>query len=142
MPESFLDGVPFTITNTGSNPVDTLEIHKTADSVHLIIAADSAYIIIGTEEHRLTDMNVFPNPFDRQVMITLQTNDPGPVRAEIYDFHGRKIRTLKDHFIYIEHIVLVWDGKTQTGNDANKGIYFVKTTFGSGTLLVNKVLKL
>ncbi|MCC7141532.1 MAG: hypothetical protein IT349_05455 [Candidatus Eisenbacteria bacterium] len=51
----------------------------------------------------------------------------GPVRLDLFDVSGRRVRTLHDGILPAGDQVLSWDGILQSGDAAPAGIYFPRT---------------
>ncbi len=52
--------------------------------------------------------------------------EPGPVRIEIFDVGGRRIRSLADRGLPAGATVILWDGREQGGAPARPGVYFAR----------------
>lgn len=179
-PESFIDGIPFMITNTGSNPVDilymqpdgapvgnfvnwyivppipsypitlepgenltetvfwvvtdgypgatvfdTLEIYSTADSVHLIIAADSTYIWMGGKLPEPLNLEIFPNPFTAATSLSFTLTCQASINAAIYNAQMTPTRSLLNKMMPPGRVQLIWDGTNDSGIRQPSGIYYV-----------------
>jgi hypothetical protein len=66
---------------------------------------------------------------------------PGPVRLDVYDVAGRRLRELWHGRREPGEYVLVWDGSDNSGRRAARGTYFVSLEAG-GTRLARRVLLL
>jgi len=71
-----------------------------------------------------------PNPFNPRTTIRFSLDRESRVRLGVYDLHGRLVRTLADG-VYAggEHSV-VWDGRSDRGDEMPSGLYFVKVEDG------------
>jgi hypothetical protein len=70
---------------------------------------------------------VAPNPFGRTTSITIALAGLGPVRVDIFDLNGRKVRTLAEWSgADAGTRTLVWDGRRDDGREAGAGIYWVR----------------
>ena len=65
----------------------------------------------------------YPNPFNAETVIRFELADAGPVRLDIFDITGRRIRTLVDQFYSAGSIELVWDSRDNAGNEVASGVY-------------------
>lgn len=70
---------------------------------------------------------VAPNPFGRMTSIAIALVGLGPVRVDIFDLNGRKVRTLAEWSgADAGTRTLVWDGRRDDGSEAGAGIYWVR----------------
>lgn len=74
-----------------------------------------------------------PNPMVRLTEISYRTEESGPVRVEIFDTSGRKVRSLWDGHQTAGGHILSWDGRDQAGAEVPEGMYFVRVQAGSST---------
>jgi hypothetical protein len=51
---------------------------------------------------------------------------PTPVRVELFDLSGRRVRTLADHALPAGATVLTWDGREAGGAAVRPGVYFAR----------------
>ena len=65
----------------------------------------------------------YPNPFNAEVTIRYLVRQEGPVRVEIYDAQGRRIRVLVDQLQQEGPWTAVWRGKDEAGKVVASGIY-------------------
>jgi len=82
----------------------------------------------------------FPNPFNPETWIPYRLSQDSPVIIYIFDFQGRKIRTLKIGYKlagkYINRSsAAYWDGKNELGEPVPSGVYFysINTNYFSET---------
>jgi hypothetical protein len=68
----------------------------------------------------------YPNPFNPSTALKLALADDGDVSLTIYDVGGRKIRRLVSGDLQAGYHEVVWDGRTDSGDDAATGIYFAR----------------
>lgn len=80
-------------------------------------------------------IKVQPNPFSGACRLLFQQVIELPVEVNIYSVSGILIRKL-----YFTDTNLTWDGKTETGADAGKGIFFAKC-FSNGTVYQTKLIR-
>lgn len=66
-----------------------------------------------------------PNPFNAFTSIRFELSEDSRVRIQIYDLLGRNIRNLKDAQYQAGVHQVVWDSKTNQGEQAPTGIYFI-----------------
>jgi len=81
----------------------------------------------------------YPNPFspltrgsfdNPQTQIEYSLAERGEVRLEIFDVHGRKIRTLIQANQPASQYAVIWDGKDEAGVMVPSGIYFYRLQAG------------
>lgn len=92
-------------------------------------------IVIGTAEEEIGENNLlwaeaFPNPFSRQLSITIGHQEgktlAGGLRIAIYDSMGRLVGRLEPDGIYQNgELVLRWDGTGLDGRELPPGVYFL-----------------
>lgn len=70
-------------------------------------------------------LDCFPNPFDREVTISIETYKQAIVKVEIIGLSGRQIKSLYTSRLKPENLNLYWDGKNEIGQLCQKGIYLV-----------------
>ena len=70
----------------------------------------------------------FPNPFNPRTEIRFDLAEKAPVRVEILDARGRRVRTLVDGVRPAGSHQVVWRGRTDDGRGVASGVYFVRLT--------------
>jgi parallel beta-helix repeat protein len=81
-----------------------------------------------------------PNPFNPTTNIEFDLPRSGPVRIEIFNILGQKIRTLVNEHMKAGHWLVDWDGKDDNGNDVSSGIYFYRLQAGEFTQTKKMIL--
>ncbi len=76
----------------------------------------------------------YPNPFNAETSIAFYLAAPGPVRLEIYNAVGQKVRTLVDETRLAGRHALVWDGRDAAGRSTSSGVYLYRLSAGRETL--------
>ena len=71
-----------------------------------------------------------PVPFRPGSPIQFGLRETGQVRMTIYDVLGRRIRTLVDGTVSAGDQEVLWDARTDEGDDAPSGIYYLEINFG------------
>jgi len=76
----------------------------------------------------LKDVNLrsYPNPFNLETMIEYSILKPGLTRVYIFNALGQRIRTLLEIEQQVGTHQVVWDGRNDSGDLVNSGIYFCK----------------
>lgn len=86
----------------------------------------------------------FPNPFENEVSIGYELNNPLKVSIEIYSVLGTNVRTLTNRFESVGLHEVIWDGKNNEGGSLAGGTYFYiikagdNQSYGKLTLLSEK----
>ncbi|OQX91532.1 MAG: hypothetical protein B6D58_07640 [candidate division Zixibacteria bacterium 4484_95] len=86
----------------------------------------------GTDENDLPipkSYNLYqnhPNPFNTNTLIRYDLPQDCFVRIEVYDILGQRVRTLVKDFQQAGAYNVVWDGKTESGDNVPSGIYFYR----------------
>lgn len=70
-----------------------------------------------------------PNPFTQSTTIQFETAQPGRIGVEIYDIVGRKVRDLSRDVSTAGIQGLVRDGRDESGDVENSGVYMVRVRF-------------
>ena len=76
---------------------------------------------------------VSPNPMRAHAVISFATSRPGPLRAEIFDASGRRVRRLAGEAEYPAgwHTLAV-DGRDDRGSALPAGMYFYRILSADG----------
>jgi hypothetical protein len=69
-----------------------------------------------------------PNPFNPQTTINFRLATESPVRLEIFDLTGRRVRTLVNEVRQAGEHSVVWDGRDDVGSQVASGSYFYRIT--------------
>ena len=93
---------------------------------------------------RIVDARPIPNSFKDSTTITFTLSRQSRVTVELYDMSSRLVRTLVRGTMYDvgDASKIVWDGKTDTGEDLARGVYFCRIVLDSELTPESKVLKL
>ena len=84
----------------------------------------------------------YPNPFNPVTTIAFSLPHVSPVRLEIYDVSGRKVRTLAaGHYSAGSH-TLQWDGTDDAGRPVPSGVYWCRLQAGKGFVQSRKMVLL
>jgi hypothetical protein len=67
-----------------------------------------------------------PNPFRRSTSVRYVVPDSAPVRVEVFDVRGRRVRTLVKRTVSAGEFRATWDGRNEQGLRASPGIYFLR----------------
>lgn len=100
--------------------------------------------ILGIEDQKVNDpthfVTVYPNPSKGEFNLELTSTRPSSVQFSVFDISGKLIRQFESSIPSPGTEVFNWDGKTSTGAEAGRGIYFlrVKTPGRSETVKIIK----
>jgi hypothetical protein len=72
----------------------------------------------------------YPNPFNPTTTIHYSLKTDSPVKIEIYNLLGQKVKTLVNGAKKSGNHSIVWNGKDDAGRNAGSGIYFYKMNTG------------
>ena len=73
-----------------------------------------------------------PNPFNPSTVISYRLDTDGPVRLEIYNLLGQRIRTLVDEVQAAGAYRVHWDARDAAGRHMSTGIYFTRLYYPGG----------
>ncbi|MBD3348403.1 MAG: T9SS type A sorting domain-containing protein [Candidatus Eisenbacteria bacterium] len=96
---------------------------------------------VGELPRDLALMQNVPNPFNPRTSIRYSLPSRSSVRLSVFDVGGRAVRTLVDRDMGPGHYESVWNGKTDSGEDAASGIYFYRLS-ADGKELARKLILL
>lgn len=84
----------------------------------------------------------FPNPFNPQTTIGYELPVAGPVRLEVFNAAGQRVRTLVDQVQAAGRYAVEWDGDDDGSRGLGAGVYFYRLEAGEGFGQVRKMLLL
>jgi hypothetical protein len=85
----------------------------------------------------------YPNPFAGATEFAYQVDgSDAPVDITVYDVAGRQVRKLVSGVQATGRHTARWDGKTDSGVKATRGVYFVRTVMAGAKANTNRVLYL
>lgn len=67
-----------------------------------------------------------PNPFNPRTVISFDLARSGPIRMDIYDLKGRRVRQLANRNYEAGRHEIVWDGRDSRGGETASGLYFFR----------------
>lgn len=80
-----------------------------------------------TEELEFTGIyQNYPNPFYQETTISYQLKENTPVKIEIFNVRGQRIKTLVSEKMQSGFHNVLWDGKDNHNNRISKGMYFYR----------------
>lgn len=83
----------------------------------------------------------YPNPFNASTTISYNLPRDSQVLITVYDLLGRKVATLIDSYQRAGHNSVVWDSKSDTGDNISSGVYFCRLS-ANGMASYKKMLLL
>jgi hypothetical protein len=86
-------------------------------------------------------VSVSPNPFNPETTVHFTLPRAMPVRAEIWDVRGARVRTLsRDQRFGPGAQRITWDGRNDDGSGVASGVYFIRLATPVGTKVARAVL--
>ncbi len=73
----------------------------------------------------------YPNPFNPVTTIPFRLHIPGQIVIDVFNVKGQKIRRLTEKQFTSGDYEITWDGRTDAGNPAGSGIYYVRMLNGA-----------
>ena len=91
---------------------------------------------------RLTPLQAGPLPFRGGNMQISFASDGGSLETEValFDLQGRKVRSLANGLYPVGIQTVSWDGRTDGGQLAASGAYFLRLSDGGRTVALNKII--
>ncbi len=74
----------------------------------------------------------YPNPFNAGTRLVYRLADAGPVRLEVYNVLGQRVRTLVEKFQNAGSYQVHWDARDQGGTAAAAGVYVTRLQYPGG----------
>jgi M6 family metalloprotease-like protein len=82
----------------------------------------------------ITGLSHYPNPFRSEASISFTLKQALPVKLDIYNLRGQKVRSLLDSGLAKGSHRAAWDGRDRDGKDLPSGIYLYRLQAGGKTL--------
>lgn len=82
----------------------------------------------------------YPNPFNPSTSIDISLAKQTDVNIKIYDISGAEIYTLANRTMNAGDHTITWNAVTNSGGNANSGIYFMKINIGGNTTTKKMIL--
>ncbi len=73
----------------------------------------------------------YPNPFNPVTHIRFALQQAGPVRLEVFNAAGQRVRTLVEGNLEVGTYEQIWDGRDAAGYNAASGVYFARLQVGT-----------
>lgn len=117
------------LTNNEYTFTSTMEKHK----IRIIVTAPVAWVAKEGGDQSDLPREFFlagptPNPFNSasRIEFGIPESEAGPVKIEIFDITGRKVRTLMDRDLDAGFYDVTWRGVDNSGSEVASGTYFVR----------------
>jgi PKD repeat protein len=94
-------------------------------------SADLA-VHVGSSEQAAGPLRISPNPFNPQAVVTFSTSKAGAVRANLFNVHGRLVRTIRYGVMEAGNHVVSLDARNDDGAVLASGIYFYRLSGPDG----------
>ena len=91
-------------------------------------------------DHAATALYCYPNPFNRQTVVSFTMTRQQDVELAIYDIMGRKIRVIANRQFAEGNNQLIWDGLTANGEPAAPGLYVCSLLTKAGRETVKMIV--
>jgi hypothetical protein len=75
-----------------------------------------------------------PSPFSQRTSFRFRVADDGPVRLEVYDLRGRRLRVIEERAAAGERRAVSWSGHDDRGSAVASGTYIVRLVTRTGTV--------
>ena len=84
-------------------------------------------------------LDSYPNPFNANILISLEINRLMSGSLKVYDINGRVVKILKHGLFAQGQYNFQWDSVSDDGISVSSGVYFISFQSDNG-ILNNKVL--
>ena len=89
--------------------------------------------------HRGLRFSLLPRPVAGESAMLIELDQPAPVRLDVYDAQGRRVRNLAEREFPKGATVVLWDGRGASGRAVTPGVYFGRLTTPQGGCTVRLV---
>ena len=90
----------------------------------------------------VTEISIYPNPFNPSTTIKLELAEPGNVELSIYNIKGQKVKTLMDCITAPGKFELIWNGRNDAGKRVTSGEYIAMLKVNDKEMAVRKMMLL
>jgi hypothetical protein len=98
-------------------------------------------LLLTIDEKSGNGLSVYPNPFSKEIAITMKVELNADVKIEITDVSGRSIRPIQTIDISGRIGTLTWDGKDNSGGSVSGGVYILRVSV-NGVVSNYRIIKL
>jgi PKD repeat protein len=95
-----------------------------------VFALDAQELSVRLVPDQFALVQNFPNPFNPETTIAYDLSERAPVRLEIYDILGQRVRVLMDEVQVAGRYQVRWDGRNAMGQGVGSGVYFYRLQAG------------
>jgi beta-glucanase (GH16 family) len=81
-----------------------------------------------------------PNPFNPRTTLRYELPQAGPVRLEIFDLRGRRVRELVAGVLEAGSHAVTWDGRDHRGGEVATGVYLARISLGGEAATIRLTL--
>lgn len=117
----------------------TVPLTERFEPVSLLPVPDGAPGEIGSSV--FLSLKAAPNPARGEARLSMVLSRGAPVRVEVFDLRGRRVRVLSDRAASAGARELTWDGRDDFGAATGPGVYFVRVSAGAESRTVRLVLR-
>lgn len=122
---------------------DFFKIPEFKEAIELFTEEPQTGLISKQKRPEIKSLTIFPNypnPFNANTTIRYFLSQSGRITIRIFDIRGRQVATLLDEDKDSNHHSILWNGKTNSGEDAASGIYFCQIRAGNEIRTIKLVL--
>jgi hypothetical protein len=119
---------------------DLADLQANADAAAALYATVPTGVTEGPPPPRFSLLQNFPNPFNPSTTISFDVERSGPVRLEVFDLAGRKVRTLVDRRYEAGRHAVRWNGLDDAGAAVSSGVYLVRYESREGSAMKKAIL--
>jgi len=108
--------------------VDAHENESEASDTLVLGNATSVGDVVADHDGNLRFLGLAPNPFSGRTVIDFALDRARPVRIDVFDLRGRRVRTLADEVFPSGRHSVVWDGRDHRRQSVANGAYWMRVT--------------
>lgn len=82
----------------------------------------------------------FPNPFNPSTTVRFALDEVRHTDLSIFNLQGQHVRTLTHAYLERGEYSVVWDGRNESGQDVNAGLYICRLSTSSGSQSLKMLL--
>lgn len=103
-------------------------VHPSLMTGTIVVLASDVKDQTGSREEpsEFTLSQNYPNPFNLSTQIDFTLTHSGFVSLNIYDILGRKVKTLVSENLSSGYKSVLWDGRSDSGENISSGVYFYR----------------
>jgi PKD repeat protein len=96
--------------------------------------ATTTHHVVGTNKQFTAAAS--PNPLNPITKVEWKNSQAGRVTVQVYDLHGRLVKTLQDGTMPAGYNSVLWDGTTTNGSKVSSGMYYFRVRAGEDEAVV------